>query len=591
MTLQYLPNSSNKKLSVNATIKDLKESNTDFEWYPTTDKMIDAVINDVMTARDYKLARSILDVGAGDARVLEAFYEHPNLDFTDFFGIEKSPSHVSRWDTRYTFIGGNFYESDVAANSVSVIFSNPPYGDFERWAARLIQTSYAKVIYLVLPARWRNSQVINNSLKGRGLYAKTILSDNFITADRKARAVVEVVRVTSDKFFDENYIKKFMTKCHIEKTYYSYFFNTNEASDPIDAWFSETFPNLAGQKTNKGESTKESSQKAIVPDVEATKKESTIDELVAAYEAQANRVLSNYKALDNMDRELFFELGIGLETIKNTLKDRMESLRNQFWNKFVHNYEPITNRLTRKYQDKVYENLIERAKTIPFNATNALIITQSVIRLSNEYADDQVKDFFYELSNPKYVTLYKSNKKVFADNNWRYSQASSERANRYTLDYRIIQSCLFGLSADRYNDFKFYDVNQVLSDICTVARLIGMQISPAQSTAAMLKKDVSAGERITVNYRKFKSEEETELFAIKFFTNTNQHIFLSKEFAMRLNIYIGKLLGWVTSAEAAYSDMAMKDVSKEHFESIFEDTKSAPIQFKGSNIAGLLAAS
>ena len=590
MTLQYLPNSSNKKLSVNATVKDLKESNTDFEWYPTTDKMIDAVINDVMTARDYKRARSVLDVGAGDARVLEAFYKHPSLDFTDFFGIEKSPNHVSRWDERYTFIGGNFYESDVAANSVGVIFSNPPYSDFERWAARLIQTSYAKVIYLVLPARWRNSQIINNSLKGRGLYAKTILSDDFVSADRKARAVIEVLRVTSDKFSDEIYIKKFMTKCVSEKTYYSYSFNTNEQSDPIDTWFNETFPNLSGQKANKPESTQDFSQKSLVPDVEVAKKERTIDEMVDAYEAQANRVLNNYKALDNMDTELFFELGIGLATIKNTLKRRMESLRNQFWNEFVHNYEPITNRLTRKYQDKVYKNLIERAKTIPFNATNALIITQSVIHLSNEYADDQVKDFFYELSNPKFVTLYKSNKKVFADNNWRYCQASSERANRYTLDYRIIQSCLFGLRADRYNDFKSYEVNQVLSDICTVARLIGMQISPAQSTAAMIKKDVSAGERITINYCKFKSEEETELFAIKFFANTNQHIYLSKEFAMRLNIYIGKLLGWVTSAESAYSDMAMKDVDKDHFESIFEDTQSSPMQFEGSNIAGLLAA-
>lgn len=586
MKLIYLPNSSSGILTTQGTIDDLKSSGTDFEWYPTTDKMIDAVVADARSAYRHGHARSVIDIGAGDGRVLAAFKGSADFDLTDYFGIEKSPNHVSRWPSEYTFLGGDFYESDVSANKVDITFSNPPYSDYERWTDQLIRRSYSTVIYLVLPSRWKNSKRITRALEHRDLVAEVILSDDFSTADRKARATVDVVRIVSKGNAENEFRNSLTDDGEIGKGTSPYSFRCERGGDPMDIWFDEMFPNIAGMKEPEKTSCEAQEHKAYG----LFKKTNTIDDLLMLYQIETDKVLKNYKAFDGMDMDFFSELNIDLGTIKKILKTRMNSLQNEFWNAFIHNYEPITSRLTKKYQTKIYENLISKSKNISFNATNALIVTQMVINMGNEYADDQVTDFFYALSNPKYVTLYKSNQKVFQRGDWRFNKDPNDRANRYTLDYRIIQPCLFGLRLNIVDRFEGYEVNKVVNDICVVARLIGMKLSPECDGRDFVSKDICAGERLVVNYSEFGSGEETELFAIKFFANQNQHIYLSKEFAMRLNIYVGRLLGWVTSADEAFEEMKMKNVSKEFFGDVFNDTKPKPIEFSDCKISGYLSA-
>lgn len=586
MKLIYLPNSSSGILSTQGTIDDLKSSGTDFEWYPTTDKMIDTVVADACSAHRHGQARSIIDIGAGDGRVLAAFKQSADFDLTDYFGIEKSPNHVSRWPSEYTFLGGDFYESDISGNKVDITFSNPPYSDYERWTDQLIRRNYSTVIYLVLPSRWKNSKRITLALEHRDLVAEVILSDDFSTADRKARATVDVVRIVSKRNAENVFRNSLTDDGEIGKGASPYSFRCERGSDPMDIWFDEMFPNIAGMKEPEKTSCEAQENKAYG----LFKKTNTIDDLLMLYQIETDKVLKNYKAFDGMDMDFFSELNIDLDTIKKILKTRMNSLQNEFWNAFIHNYEPITSRLTKKYQAKIYENLISKSKNISFNATNALIVTQMVINMGNEYADDQVTDFFYALSNPKYVTLYKSNQKVFQRGDWRFNKDPSDRANRYTLDYRIIQPCLFGLRLNIVDRFEGYEVNKVVNDICVVARLIGMKLPPECDGRDFVSKDVCAGERLAVNYSEFGSGEETELFAIKFFANQNQHIYLSKEFAMRLNIYVGRLLGWVTSADEAFEEMKMKNVSKEFFGDVFNDTKPKPIEFSDCKISGYLSA-
>ena len=584
MKFTYLPSSVNENISVGATIEDLKSSGTDFEWYPTTSKMIQACIDDALTADHCDKARSILDVGAGDGRVLKAFKDTGKFGLVSCLGIEKSPNHVARWSSDYTFIGGDFFENDISGHNVGIIFSNPPYGEYERWATQLIKSSFASVTYLVLPSRWAKSQSIENALNLRDLYATVILSDDFSSADRKARASIDVIRIVSKDYKEDGKRAKFMMQAGMELQPFSFMKRTRD-NDPMDAWFKEAFPNISKleeeDKSLRSESTKEKAYGVF-------KKTNNIQDLVMLYQLESDRVLSNYKAFDKMDTELFDEMNINLGAIKNLLKQRMARLRNEFWSAFIYNYEPITSRLTKKYQTKIYEQLIDKSRDISVNVTNALIVTQMVINQANTYAEDQVKDFFYELSNPKFITKYKSNQKVFADNNWRYCTDSSNRPNRYTLDYRIIQPCLFRLRVNVVNRFEGYDVNTVLSDICTIARVLGMNVTAENQADSMTKSDVCAGERITVNYRKIGSDEDTELMAIKFFANQNQHVFLSQEFALRLNIYIGKILGWVTSVDDAFEEMAVKGVDKETFVKAFNSTSTAPMQFKGSKISGYL---
>ena len=72
----------------------------------------------------------------------------------------------------------------------------------------------------------------------------------------------------------------------------------------------------------------------------------------------------------------------------------------------------------------------------------------------------------------------------------------------------------------------------MLSDICIIARLVGMKIPSWCNGSEHDSSRVSAGERVSVTYHKsaneddlFTAHEVDELFAIKFFANGNQHLF------------------------------------------------------------------
>lgn len=592
----FLPNSNNETIGTVVTIKELKASNDDYEWYPTTEKIIKAVIDDVSNAGRAARANSVLDIGAGDSRVLEAFKSADGLSLMRFYGIEKAPSHVARWSGDITFVGGDFYESDIANKEVDIIFSNPPFGSYERWTTQLIKSAYATVIYLVLPKRWTNSERIQAALKSRNLVADVIMSDDFLSADRKARAEVDVIRITSKAFKEESYKTSYGTREVGEDKPFS--FDWYENADPMNMWFDEAFPNLADLDSKDDYKTGQQKRDSIDDRIyQLFKKTNTIDDLVSLYQIEADEVLSNYKTLNNLDAKLFIELNINLDTIKNTLKERMSSLRAEYWSAFIRNYKPITNRLTRKYQDKIYKELIDNARGISFNAINALIITEMVIKLANQYNEDQVKDFFYDLSNPKSVLLYKSNQKVFSNQEWRYCKDPADRPSRYKLDYRIVQHRLFGLSTGYSSTYQGYQVARVLSDICIIARLVGMKIPSWCNGSEYENSRVNPGDRVTVNYHKtakeddlFTEHEAQELFAIKFFANGNQHLFMSKEFALRLNIYIGKLLGWVMSAEEAADEMAVKKSDKQEFYTVFNETQVKQITFSDTAVAGFLTA-
>ena len=56
-----------------STVSKLKQSGQDFEWYPTTDAMIEVVFNDIKKDRPdtkhHQESVSILDIGAGNGKV------------------------------------------------------------------------------------------------------------------------------------------------------------------------------------------------------------------------------------------------------------------------------------------------------------------------------------------------------------------------------------------------------------------------------------------------------------------------------------------------------------------------------------------
>ncbi|WP_334085295.1 hypothetical protein [Helicobacter typhlonius] len=60
----------------------VKQNNEDFEWYPTTNEMLDVLLKRIKEIKEDKnlYLESMLDIGAGDGRVLKYFDKNLRLD-------------------------------------------------------------------------------------------------------------------------------------------------------------------------------------------------------------------------------------------------------------------------------------------------------------------------------------------------------------------------------------------------------------------------------------------------------------------------------------------------------------------------------
>ncbi|RYE26894.1 MAG: hypothetical protein EOP48_34820, partial [Sphingobacteriales bacterium] len=89
-----------KSISTLAMVNSLKASEEDFEWYPTTDEMIQLIKSDIEDRFIDHI--SILECGAGDGRVLKALTEG------DRFAIEKSKLLLESLDSSIFVVGTDF---------------------------------------------------------------------------------------------------------------------------------------------------------------------------------------------------------------------------------------------------------------------------------------------------------------------------------------------------------------------------------------------------------------------------------------------------------------------------------------------------
>src|ERR1043165_7052187 len=129
-------------MSTAALVENLKSAGQDFEWYPTTRRMVDIIIQDMKRAASANWRNdgftSILDIGAGDGRVLMQMAG--DNDRIKLYSIEQSTLLQQKQSDRIIPVGAEFYEQNLMSLPVDVAFSNPPYSEFEEWAARIIST-------------------------------------------------------------------------------------------------------------------------------------------------------------------------------------------------------------------------------------------------------------------------------------------------------------------------------------------------------------------------------------------------------------------------------------------------------------------
>lgn len=514
-------------MSVAATVRQLKENDEDFEWYPTTEEIIRKVSCDFLleVEESYSRSTSVLDIGAGDGRVLTAIQgklkKHSACSHLEVkcFAIEKAITHLSNMPKDITVIGTDFEQQTLVDKYVGAIFCNPPYSVFEEWMLKIVREASADYVYLVVPRRWRDSKEIQHTIEKRCGEVKSLGEFDFENADRRASAKVEVIRIEhSHKYKDA--------------------FNTvlEEMMPEFDVFDVE----IPEEKVN---------------DDLFKAHENLVESLVDSYDQAMAQMLENYKAALKIDRVVLKELGIEKDDVLGAIRLKVTGLKNRYWQALFNEMETIKERLATKQRQAFLKSLSDKV-TIDFTANNVYSILIWVSKWANDYFDDQLIDLFRTLSNDSNVVRYKSNQRLWTETGWRYGKKyhfggdEPSAATHYKLEYRMVVSH-GGIGTSQYSWEKERHrglsdrAYELLSDIVTVANNLGF---PCKDKPSNYEWKSNKQNRLMMNSGKV-------LVAVRAFQNGNMHLHFDPKFMLAVNVEAGRLLKWIRNPAEACEEM------------------------------------
>ena len=599
-------------MSINDLVSKLKGENQDFEFYPTTHEIIEAMYWDLKKMKlnawykDEKLKNqsdkyehlslSILDIGAGNCKILNTLQKiseenyilddkFPNgkirnkwdkksnqLSVDKYMVIEKSQLLIEQMPPEALIVGTDFEENTLIDKKADVIFCNPPYSQYAKWSQRIIKEANASVVYLVIPQRWGSDRGIADAIKIRKAKVSIVGNFDFLNSeDRKARAKVSLVKIALD------YNKK-------EKGYYYSKDTFNKATiDPFDLWFNETFK-INAQK-EKSEDWRAKEKKAKEKE-EAIKRElvaggDLVSTLVELYNRDLQKLIDNYTKLSELDAEIFKELNVDVKSVLAAFKEKIKGLKALYWQEIFNNLDKITERLTSKTRDSLLKTLAANTN-IDFTASNIRGIVIWVIKNANKYFESQMLDLYEDLMSEDGIKLYKSNAH-FQKDTWRYlKEQIKEKGIKYALDYRIVL-----YSCRDYMDKAGHITNKqqtMLKDLVVVAKNLNFPIADFDSSFFRLgdkehlyfstNKERKLAKGTKTNLGKIQEvfedngeyqykidnqiwhwslvKKDTDIFvAFRSYKNGNIHYMFNKKFIQKLNLEVSRLKGWVKSPQEA----------------------------------------
>lgn len=519
--------------TTSTTLRAIQAAGEDFEWYPTTRRMIEWVARHASGLRP----ASILDIGAGDGRVLLGLAElcaTPGDDrgrdahaVRELFAIEKSPVLAQRWPEEITPLGSDLFEQNLACLPVDVIFCNPPYGQYETWAAAVIESGYARAAYLVIPRRWAESEAIAVALKRRGATAKVIGSDDFHDAERRARAVVDIVEVTYPRKGREHG------------------YRGAEPEDPFDAWFDrniDTFDREREMDPDEQGATELARLRGL----------DSIGELVDAFNDEHARMEANYRAIFKLDYAILKELNVNKEGVRDGIKKKMAGLKAKYWGLLFDRLDVVTCRLATDTKKRFLEKLTGR-QAIAFTSGNAYAVVLWAVKHANKYYDEQLVKLFRDLSTFEGVLNYKSNQRTWQRDGWRYRSEGEDPNTHYALDYRVVVRAYRAIDLEwdgRPRTYLADGACNLIADVIAVMGNLGFGTGGALPTHARTwVSNVS---------QPYRGSDGDPVFEVKAFKNGNLHFRFRPDAIRALNVEAGRLLGWIRGpadvvAELGYS--------------------------------------
>ncbi|WP_334083487.1 DUF4942 domain-containing protein [Helicobacter typhlonius] len=156
----------------------VKQNNEDFEWYPTTNEMLEVLSKRIKQIEEDKNlnVESMLDIGAGDGRVLKYF--NNDLRINKIHAIEKSRTLIDSMDKDILIIGSDFHQTSLIEKTYDLVFCNPPYSNYKEWVMRILrETNNADLLQCMNVNKKKLIKGIKSKIKDlKYLYWKELFS-------------------------------------------------------------------------------------------------------------------------------------------------------------------------------------------------------------------------------------------------------------------------------------------------------------------------------------------------------------------------------------------------------------------------------
>ena len=540
-------------MSINSIIKELKENNQDFEFYPTTKEMLRVIY-------PHMKSENILDIGCGTCNFKKYMKEfaREDADFhnmieeenfqrgerngekyykrektaEDFYKInkyyvmEKSTILLGKLDDETICLGTDFLNSTLIDKKVDSIFCNPPYSDFKNWTKKIITEGNFKKAFLVIPQRWADDIEISSLLKRYKTSFEVLGSFDFMGAERQARAKVDIVMLKKDKYRNDG----------------SYYDNNKQddfENDSFDIWFNDVFGVQEKKEDDYiSEYSKHTAKKEKIKNELVTEGAGKGKILVDLYQKEYNTLIEHLKTIMQLDEEVMKTFGFSVSKIKEGLKAQIKGLKILYWDMVFEEFEEINSRLTSSSRSELRENFTE-LNCVDFTIENIYALILWVIKNANKYYDSQLIDFYKNLSDWENVKPYKSNQKLFERDGYRWN--SGEEKTHYTLDYRIIMSSPFRVTWSGKLESDCYNGEETLKDIFVIAKNLGFE-------PGYMHKPKGFGEKTNI-YLNSGDDKDGVFMEYKIYKNNNMHVKFNKEFTKALNVEVSRLLGWIRTKE------------------------------------------
>lgn len=539
-----------------ALVAEVIEAAQDFEFYPTTQEIIRALARDLcgVSSENYREEyNSILDIGAGNGKVLLALRDYFTGDevknkfgndafrirFNALHAIEKSQVLCQQLDPSILIVGTEFEEQSLLSKAVDVIFCNPPYSQYEAWTEKIIRQAASRLVYLVIPERWEKSVKIADAIKFREAEAHKVGSFDFENAeDRTARAKVHLLRI----------------KLH-----------TNKEGDAFERFFNEQFADLiakfAAGKAKPAEDGEEDRDEPTKggrhrPFSSLVVGPNYPEALTGLYRAEMAHVEKNYALVSELDVDLLREFDISPPRIMACLKTRLAGLRSAYWHELFSHLNSVTDRLTSQSRQNLL-NVLHKHVEVDFTVSNICAVLVWVIKNANQYIDSQLLHTYELMVDKCNVHLYKSNKRTWTDQQWRYCRDDEEKPSHFALDYRIVTHRIGGIKTGYSFDRGLEERGQTfLGDLLTIAKNLGFNCTTNDGRLSYHKREEwEAGQAQQFYFIHKKTNARVQLFDVRAFKNGNLHLRLNQSFILALNVEHGRLRGWLRSPEEAVAEL------------------------------------